>query len=64
MYCNKIAEMLQKGQRKYKMDTTPINPFFCKLFLRYVFLNWKAFVKVMNIEIKEIKIKDPHKSID
>jgi hypothetical protein len=45
--------MLQKGNRKYKMDTTPINPFFLPLFVRYVFLNWKAFIGVMKIEIKE-----------
>lgn len=46
------------------MDTTPINPFFQKLFVRYVFLNWKSFVTVMKCEIKEQKAKDPTKPVD
>lgn len=46
------------------MDTTPINPFFLPLFVRYVFLNWKAFITVMKIEIKEQKSKDPTKPVD
>ena len=46
------------------MDSLPINPFFGKLFLRYVFLNWKSFIEVIKIEIKEQKHKDPHRSLD